>query len=119
MLNDRDQYLHQFAADALSTVLQFLRDDHKGALREFSVMRSAAGDWVAVRFMLDSRPGVEFSFQHPAWAVGVEPQMSARSAVGVLWSSLLERTAFKRGAESVDGTVNLNAAPTPPPRRVP
>jgi len=107
MLVDRDQYLHEFAADALQIILRILQDMRPGALIEFSVLRSEAGDWVSIRFTLDARPGVEFTYRHPALSAGTEPQLSASSASGILMSSLIERTEFKAGQEAIGGIVEL------------
>ncbi len=100
-----DEYLHAFAADALQASLSILRQIRPGRLVEFAVHRSDRASWVSVRFILDARPGVEFSYQHPVASVGREPQMSAGSAAGIFMSALIERTERQR--EAVEGVIVL------------
>lgn len=100
-----DDYLHTFAADALQASLSILRRIRPGRLVEFGVHCSDTASWVSVRFTLDSRPGVEFSFQHPVLSAGSEPQMSAGSAAGIFMSALIERTEHRK--EAVGGVVIL------------
>lgn len=107
MIVDRDQYLHEFATDALQIALRLLKGMRPGRLVEFSVHRGEAGDWISIRFTLDARPGVEFFYRHGALSADAEPQFSASSAAGIFMSSLIERTEFKVRAEAIDGVVAL------------
>jgi hypothetical protein len=74
-------------------------------LIEFIVRREGEVDTMVVKFSLDARPDVVFVYKRPILDAAYAPELSAESAVSVLFGSILERIAKAPGP--IDGVVNL------------
>jgi hypothetical protein len=107
-MNDSDDYIRVFAAQALDMLLGVLSTVRPGRLREFTIRRDDAGDSFGCSFELDARPGVEFVYYQGIRDNGPEPLMSPESAVSIVFGAIVERTAMGRPA--VDGRVDLMLA---------
>jgi hypothetical protein len=88
LLVDQDDYVAEFAGDALRTILGVLSRFHPGKIIEFVVNRDTEVCSMSVTFYLDARPGV------------------AESAVSVLFGSIME--GIVKAPSAVDGIVDLN-----------
>jgi hypothetical protein len=106
LLVDRDEYVADFAGDALKTVLGILSRFHPGRLIEFVVDRDAEIYSMSVKFTIDDRPGVVYSYRRTVLDTTYEPEFGTESAVDVLFGSIMERLA--RASNKVDGVVDLN-----------
>ena len=97
MLVDRDEYLREFTGEMIKAALDVLSGNpggfSRGQLTCFSIHRDGELDWLELRFTLDARPGVTFTYEQTIFDVESEPGVNATNAAAIIYGGLFERIA--------------------------
>lgn len=109
-MTDRNDYVRDVLVESFNAVTGVLSGGRlSGSLISLTLERNGSEDWIHLRFTQESpeRDRVEYSYRHPVFTDGVEPQMSAHSVGSVIFGALIERIRTWPHSP-VDGVVALN-----------